>query len=61
MQFLDTECKNMMIQNPDREELVLKNNLSDLQSTQSRQIPGLEAMRIVADTPEFTQVQADQA
>lgn len=51
----------MMIQNPDREELVLKNNLSHLQSTQSRQIPGLEAMRIVADTPEFTQVQADQA
>lgn len=51
----------MMIQNPDREELVLKNNLSHLQSTQSRQIPGLEAMHIVADTPEFTQVQADQA
>lgn len=51
----------MMIQNPDREELVLKNNLSDLQSTQSRKIPGLEGMRIVADTPEFTQVQADQA
>lgn len=42
MQFLDREYKNMTIQNPDSEEIMLRNDLSDLQSTQSRKIPGLE-------------------
>lgn len=42
MQFLDREYKNMTIQNPDSEEIMLRNDLSDLRSTQSRKIPGLE-------------------
>lgn len=43
MQFLDRDYKNMTIQNPDSEEIMLRNDLSDLQSTRSRKIPSLEA------------------
>lgn len=45
MQFLETESKDKTIQHPDREGLVLKNALSDLQSTQRKKTPGLEELR----------------
>ena len=43
--FWKLKIKITTIQIPDREELVLKNALSDLQSTQRKKTPGLEELR----------------